>query len=471
MIGEAHRCSDDFFNFSSCDIMKNIIFSFFFLLITFFTISESQAQAVQTPRYLHLQAILVDDGGNVLYDVQESDITFSIIDGVGDVLYTEIQNVIIINGAISVLIGQGKDPETGQATGGIPLEALSPDEDKLIRFQLSQQSVPQEVLKLASVPYSYYADVALSLANPITSEEVEDGSLQLEDLSENLLAELDRRFLGEGGLSAESVSINNRFVHAAGGNLMEVLENIDHAIESSNRNLALLSENLERVEMTVIQDSDRLDQHVNAPVAEVHPNGDWPAGRIDGALPPENFGNDSIPDSALEEDYVNTRGDTMTGHIQMNDAECIRRTGEACTVDGVDLSDVLGGGGEGGRVAVFRRIAEGVMERQPGDIGCNGVLVDVVDEVSYDNDSLILNNQGLYFANIHFSRDFVQGQFREHSEFRIQHQFVHEGYFENNQLHARVLLSLKEGFDVPGGNEEVCGAFRVHYEVYKISLN
>src|SRR3989338_753670 len=87
------------------------------------------------PPMINVQAVLVDEGGNVLYDKQEEDITFSIIDGAGTPLYTEVQHVVLVNGAISVLVGRGKDPVTGGSTGGIPYDAFDPDGSRLLRIK------------------------------------------------------------------------------------------------------------------------------------------------------------------------------------------------------------------------------------------------------------------------------------------------------------------------------------------------
>ena len=113
------------------------------------------------PQMVNVQSVLVDEGGNVLTDKQEDDIIFSIVDGANTVYYTEVQHVIIINGAISVLVGKGNDPVTGQPTRGIPYDAFSPDGDRLLRVKLTDQSIPQDDLQIVSVPYSMYSQLAL----------------------------------------------------------------------------------------------------------------------------------------------------------------------------------------------------------------------------------------------------------------------------------------------------------------------
>ena len=191
------------------------------------------------PKMINLQAVLVDDGGNVLYEKQEADIVFSIIDGDGSTLYEEVQHVPIVNGAISVMVGRGNNVSDNQPTGGIPMEALIPDGTKLLRIKLNEQSIPQEDLQLGSVPYALYAE---SLSHPIESDEILDGTLIQADLSAELLTYLTDSISNtsssaitahrteSGAHPASSISVVNNFTHAAGTNLQSVLSGLDAAI-------------------------------------------------------------------------------------------------------------------------------------------------------------------------------------------------------------------------------------------------
>ncbi|MEK7083824.1 MAG: hypothetical protein AAB932_01165, partial [Patescibacteria group bacterium] len=214
-----------------------------FLIITIMMILMAPAVVLSqtaAPQYLNLQAVLTDNGGNVLYDLQESDITFQIIDGAGEVYYTEIQNVPIVNGMMSVLIGQGTDPTTGQPTGGIPYNVLSPDGDRLVRFKLADDSIPQEDVSMASVPFSYYAQYAIDLpTDTVTTAHILNRTITLDDLSTDLVNYIDSSMSGiseqdlldhkseDGAHSARSISMENNFVNIAGTNLQDAIEMID----------------------------------------------------------------------------------------------------------------------------------------------------------------------------------------------------------------------------------------------------
>ena len=169
---------------------------FFLFLITIIPFNL-QAATNAAPMTINFQGVMTDDGGNILLDKQEDDVTFSIVDGAGTVLYSETQHVYFVHGAISVLVGEGDDVTTGEPTGGIPYDALAPDGgDRLLRIKLGDQSIPQEDLILVSVPYTYYAQYANELSNPIKSDRIEDGTIQQEDLSAELLAYFDASISG-----------------------------------------------------------------------------------------------------------------------------------------------------------------------------------------------------------------------------------------------------------------------------------
>lgn len=227
---------------------KNLFRSIFFYLLALSIFLLSNISFAQTaPQYLNLQAVLVDNGGNVLYNKQEADITFQIIDGAGAVLYEEVQmDTPIIKGAISVLVGEGIDPGTGNRTGGIPMAALSPEGTRLIRFKLNDDTIAQEDLQLASVPYAYYAQSSL---------DVVDGRLQVADLSPDLVeyirtAGVTREDFAShqtqrNAHTARSVSVENSFIYSAGDNLQSVLENVDNTLNRLFNGLDLLSQQFE----------------------------------------------------------------------------------------------------------------------------------------------------------------------------------------------------------------------------------
>ena len=70
--------------------------------------------------------------GTEIYIHEKSDFIFRIKDASGEVLFTETQNVVVYNGMISALVGS-------QTSGGIPLESLAPDGDRILEFQMESK--------------------------------------------------------------------------------------------------------------------------------------------------------------------------------------------------------------------------------------------------------------------------------------------------------------------------------------------
>lgn len=316
----------------------------FLALITFLGFATN-SYAQNTPQTINLQAVLVDDGGNVLYDRQEANIIFSIIDGAENVYYEELQNVPVANGAISVLVGNGVDPDDGSATGGIPFDVFEPNGDRLIRLQLQDQSIPQEDLQLVSVPYSYYAEYAMDLKNPIESSQILDGTIAQDDLSQALLDYIDNAINGvsqqdlidhvndTGAHAATKISVDNNFTYFAGNNLQSLLEGVDlyvgiqkEKIESLKEEITDLQNQITLIDqdITNLQNSDTdLQEQITTNKTNITNVGD----RVT-----------NIENGSLDSRYVNITGDIMTGDLTMNNANI--EMGAGNTVDGVDISDL-----------------------------------------------------------------------------------------------------------------------------------
>jgi len=205
--------------------MKKYLFIILFAL-PFLSSSNFSFAANILPQFIQLQAVLIDDAGHVLKDLQETDMTLSILDIDGDIYYQEVQHVIVIHGAVSVLVGSGNDPTSGVPTGGIPPDALFPDRTKLLRFQISEKSIPEADLELVSVPYAYYAQVAMGLDHAINSLDIENGGIELEDLSDQAL-----EALRGNRTRAREVTLESHLINAAGNNLESILSSFDYALE------------------------------------------------------------------------------------------------------------------------------------------------------------------------------------------------------------------------------------------------
>ena len=198
------------------------------------------------PPYLVYQSELYDDGGNPISD-GEVDIVFRITDGLGSVLYEELQTIEAIRGQLTALVGNGTDPN-GAPTGGLTVEMLDPAGPRYLEVEVDGLSA-LEPMEIASVPYSIYASVALDAAEgAIDSRAIADGSVEFEDLSGGLVEDLGNQLTGGSGAdsivlrqeldtlyrdpsAASTIGVSPNFVYSGADILQTVLQDLDRAIQ------------------------------------------------------------------------------------------------------------------------------------------------------------------------------------------------------------------------------------------------
>lgn len=293
-------------------VLPSVFLTLLFLLI-FIGVSHAQ---VTIPPLIHFQGVLVDSGGTVLYDIQEADIIFSIVDGGGTPRYRERQHVPIINGAVSVLVGRGEvfqgDDLLDNLLGVFELEG-----DKLLRVRLEDHTVPQEDIQIVSVPYAMIAE---KLSSNIISDNIEDRTIEEVDLSTTLLDDINAQITmlvsdnltthqtEEGAHTASSILVDPILMNVAGRNVQRVLQGFDTSISILRNQIGVVETPL-----------DDLEGRVDI---------------LDGFLP------DLPPDGTLDDQYVNVAGDIMDGDLIMNNSNIFLDEGRM--VDRVDISELAG---------------------------------------------------------------------------------------------------------------------------------
>ncbi len=204
------------------------------------------AWTVTVPHFLNYQSLLYDDGGNLLADGQAGAV-FRVKDANGGVLFEERQTVEVVNGAVSVLVGNGLDANNAPS-GGVPLQVLEPEGSKYL--EVAVDGYPPEVLmEIVSVPYAVYAEKALGAADEaIGSAAIAKGAITVEHLSDSFagdlatqmsaagavatrtdLTNLQTTYRGTGG--ASGIGVTSGFVYSGGNNLQDVLRDLDRAIQ------------------------------------------------------------------------------------------------------------------------------------------------------------------------------------------------------------------------------------------------
>lgn len=217
------------------------------LLISF---AATAASAAGVPKYLNYQAVLFDDGGNPLQD-GAANIYIRILDANQKVVYEEVQNVDVISGVVSLIIGDGLDPSTGRPTGGVDSSILSPSGPKYLEVE-AEGYPPENLMEFVSVPYAVYSDIAMGVADgSIGASSISGGSIRAEHFSDDVISWLTERIVGSGentaiivreefekyknfmsGLGgAAGVGIFPDFTYSSASNVRDVLKDMDIAIK------------------------------------------------------------------------------------------------------------------------------------------------------------------------------------------------------------------------------------------------
>jgi hypothetical protein len=255
--------------------MKKVYFMTVFACLVLMIPRGGGAVSTDVPHFLNYQSLLYDDGGNLIPD-GESNLKFRIIDVSGGVLFEEQQKVNVVNGYVSALVGNGLDVN-GAPSGGVPVNIFTPGAQLFLEVSADNYP-PEPMLEIVSVPYSIYAEKAMTVAdgsigeaalkqNIITREHLKDDLIaQLADEMDtaNLVATTADLTNLQTSYSAPTGSANigtaGGLNYSTGGNVEVVIHDLDTAI--ANR----------QAELTA---------HANTNIAVAHPNGTIPISRLD----------------------------------------------------------------------------------------------------------------------------------------------------------------------------------------------
>ncbi len=213
------------------------LFLLFVIIIPFIPAVVFSSSGVSVPEYLVYHSKLYDDGGNPLGD-GEIFVEFRISDARGDLLYEESQEIEIVRGGISALIG-----------GGMSQDILEPDGPRYIEVVVDGVSVT-DPLEIASVPYAIYAQNALGVGDGVVdSASIRNGGVEFDDLSDALVERLGEE-LSRGGVAgglvsqgylesvsgASAIGVTSNFSYSGANNLQGVLADFDRAIRMRDEN-------------------------------------------------------------------------------------------------------------------------------------------------------------------------------------------------------------------------------------------
>jgi len=204
------------------------------MLLTLCLARPAQAQTI--PNVMNFQSVLFDDDGNLISD-SSADILFRIVDLNGNEVYAEEQPAVtIIDGMINVLIGTGIVPGSNPAepTGGLALVDLQPDSALFVEVTVGTITT-LEPMELVSVPYSFFAEQALSIASGSVSFSQLVGqvtTLQLPAADQLITYITTPDGGGNIPLSSDAVSTIGPFANSTGSVVEAVLLDLDNGISA-----------------------------------------------------------------------------------------------------------------------------------------------------------------------------------------------------------------------------------------------
>jgi len=204
----------------------------------------SLAATPEIPLVMGYHSVVTDEGGNPIDDGQWN-AWFRITDINGAKLYEERQGVTAIGGRISALIGNGLTAD-GAPTGGVPLEALTPDAVKFLEVEIEGMD-PLPVVEMAAVPYCGYSQVALGAAEgsigydaltPGTVEKIA-GDLTGGAGSESIVLQEELTTIYSDPSSATYIGVSTSDINnSTSSDLQNVLDDLDDAITTCEQNIA-----------------------------------------------------------------------------------------------------------------------------------------------------------------------------------------------------------------------------------------
>lgn len=194
---------------------------------------------LQVPLLLNYQGWLTDGGGNPLAS-GATPFLFRVTDANGQPLYEETQTVEVQHGVAAAMIGNGTEPQSGVAQGGLPPEIFTPESPRFLEIWVNNELVDTP-LEIVSVPYAYWSAHALHVANgAVDSQALATGSVTLQHFAEPVVGELATALLqtpafqtlGSADGTAKAVTVEGNFAYSGASTLQDVLHDLDHAIKA-----------------------------------------------------------------------------------------------------------------------------------------------------------------------------------------------------------------------------------------------
>ncbi len=220
------------------------------ILIAAFIFFGATAEAGEIPDIMAFQSRIFDEGGNPVED-GPTEVSFRIVDADENVIYEEKQEVEIVRGLLSAIVGNGESPGGGRV-GGIPFETMTGASPLYLDVEVGGYA-PLGRMEIATVPFAGVAGMAYSVEpESIGSAEISDGSITMKDLSDSLIADLETGRIGDREMvfkdelgsayaapeAASNIGVKRGLSYSSSSNLQGTLEDIDLAVKARDERIS-----------------------------------------------------------------------------------------------------------------------------------------------------------------------------------------------------------------------------------------
>jgi hypothetical protein len=339
---------------------RNLTGKLFALLLVMLALP---AFATEVPHTLNFQSVLFDDSGKLVPD-GTMDLEFKILDADGQEIYSELQPAVqVVRGSVNVMMGEGLDANS-KATNGIPLSAFDPTTGaKTLEMKIGNNQ-PTGPMAFGTVPYSMYAEEALTVApNSIGSEQIKNGSIKVEDLEPGLtfgningqlgdsqlptsaatVSQLNAHISSTTAHPASSITLTGPFTFSSMNDVQSVIRDLDKALLSAITNNSINKVNINNAltthtTSTAAHGSDGNVVGANtlanaiathaALTTGVHGLSSTPGNKIVGTADAQTLTNKTLTAPTLNTPTIN--GGTVTSDLAVSNG---------VKIDGVDISD------------------------------------------------------------------------------------------------------------------------------------
>jgi|GEM_PF-3919553 len=228
---------------------------FFLTVLLMFACLVSRVWASEDiPAFLNYQGTLTDEGGNLLPDGNSS-IKFQILDSIGGVLYEEIQDVEIVEGKVSAIIGNGLDLLSRVPMGGVPPSVFDPKEARYLGVEADGVKA-YDPMEIVSTPYSVWSNFALGLADgALTSGMIGEKVVKVEHLSDELLQKFTDMIADDAVSQTGFVEFKSTLQESSGAGMVGVIGEFNYS--DSNTVQGVVSD----LDAAVKNRKDELDAH------------------------------------------------------------------------------------------------------------------------------------------------------------------------------------------------------------------